>query len=462
MISTQTFYSIYLLLTCGLLVQFVPPDGRAFLKLSGPYWRAALIFLALSALAFWLSPNIPGLFLTVANATYVASVFMLVVMVINMRRPLQGREIWCWFFAGMALWAFVFELLREAGAVTYVWRVCMVALSTALAFALFTIITYRRIGSERTPQFSIAIACGLVCAAALLLRAWMTWSSGTVVLSIYHEPAVMGTIRTVAAVFHFTMFLMINNSFTTTLATIKDLENRELVTELEAANKAAETGALSAAIAHELNQPLGAMRLNLELLQDILPQQDAGNTEVKEIIHALIQDIDRTSNIITSLRGIFYKDEVGFVTLDLNQLIEPLCKMVDSHARRMGIAIRLDLVPGVMVALHPNEFRQVILNLINNAINALNGREKHGREIMVKTRVQDNKLQLSVTDNGPGIDAALKDRIFDIFKTNRPEGMGLGLWLSKNIVERNRGILRCENLPAGGARFIVELPVFRG
>ena len=136
--------------------------------------------------------------------------------------------------------------------------------------------------------------------------------------------------------------------------------------------------------------------------------------------------------------------------------------MVDLHARRMGIAIRLDLEPGVNVALNPNEFRQVILNLINNAINALNGLEKHGREIMVKTRVQDNKLQLSVTDNGPGIDTALKDRIFDIFKTNRPEGMGLGLWLSKNIVERNKGILRCENLPAGGARFIVELPVFRG
>jgi signal transduction histidine kinase len=136
--------------------------------------------------------------------------------------------------------------------------------------------------------------------------------------------------------------------------------------------------------------------------------------------------------------------------------------MVDLHARRIGIAIRLDLEPGVNVALNPNEFRQVILNLINNAINALNGLEKRGREIMVKTRVQDNKLQLSVTDNGPGIDAALKDRIFDIFETNRPEGMGLGLWLSKNIVERNKGILRCENLPAGGARFIVELPVFRG
>jgi len=68
-------------------------------------------------------------------------------------------------------------------------------------------------------------------------------------------------------------------------------------------------------------------------------------------------------------------------------------------------------------------------------------------------------LQLSVADNGPGIDVALKDRIFDIFKTDRPEGMGLGLWLSNHIVERNNGNLRCENLPAGGARFIVELPV---
>ena len=461
MISTQTFYSVFLLLSCGLLVQFAPPYGRAFLKLSGPYWRVALIFLALSALGFWLGPNIPDPFLTLANAAYVASAFKLVVMVINTRRPLQHRKVWWWFFAAMALWVFVFELLREEGAVTYVWRVCMVAGSIALAFALVTLITYRRIGSERTPQFSIAIACGLVCAVALLLRAWMTWNSGTVVLSLYDEPAVTGTIRTVAVVFHFTMFLMINNSFTTTLTTIKDLENRELVTGLEAANKAAATGALSAAIAHELNQPLGAMRLNLQLLQDILPQQDAANPLVKEIVHDLIQDIGRASNIITGLRGIFSKDDVRFETLDLTRLIESVCEIAGLHARRTGIAIRLDLLPAVMVALHPNEFQQVILNLINNAVNALNRLEKPGREITVQTRVQDNKLQLSVADNGPGIDAALKDRIFDIFKSNRPEGMGLGLWLSKHIVERNNGSLRCENLPAGGARFIIELPVYR-
>ena len=459
MISTQTFYSVFLLLSCGLLVQFAPPYGRAFLKLSGPYWRAALSFLALAALAFWLSPNIPTPFLTVANAAYVASTFMLVVMVINTRRPLQQHEVWWWFFAGMALWIFVFELLRQEGAVTYVWRVCMVAGSIAIAFGMVTLITYRRVGSEKTPQFSIAIGCGLICVFALLLRAWVTWSSETAVLSIYDEPAVTATIRTVASVFHFTMFLMINNSFTTTLTTIKDLENRELVTGLEAANKAAETGALSAAIAHELNQPLGAMRLNLQFLREILPPQDAANAQAKEIVRDLIHDIDRASNIITGLRGIFSRDDVGFETLELNPLIETVCEMAGLNARRAGIAVKLDLVPGVMVALHPNEFRQVILNLMNNAVNALNRIEKPGREILLQTRVQDHKLELSVADNGPGIDAALKDRIFDIFKTNRPEGMGLGLWLSKHIVERNNGSLRCENLPAGGARFIVELPI---
>ena len=440
-------------------MQFAPPYGRAFLKLSGPYWRAALSFLALAALAFWLSPNIPTPFLTVANAAYVASTFMLVVMVINTRRPLQQHEVWWWFFAGMALWIFVFELLRQEGAVTYVWRVCMVAGSIAIAFGMVTLITYRRVGSEKTPQFSIAIGCGLICVFALLLRAWVTWSSETAVLSIYDEPAVTATIRTVASVFHFTMFLMINNSFTTTLTTIKDLENRELVTGLEAANKAAETGALSAAIAHELNQPLGAMRLNLQFLREILPPQDAANAQAKEIVRDLIHDIDRASNIITGLRGIFSRDDVGFETLELNPLIETVCEMAGLNARRAGIAVKLDLVPGVMVALHPNEFRQVILNLMNNAVNALNRIEKPGREILLQTRVQDHKLELSVADNGPGIDAALKDRIFDIFKTNRPEGMGLGLWLSKHIVERNNGSLRCENLPAGGARFIVELPI---
>ena len=440
-------------------MQFAPPYGRAFLKLSGPYWRAALSFLALAALAFWLSPNIPTPFLTVANAAYVASTFMLVVMVINTRRPLQQHEVWWWFFAGMALWIFVFELLRQEGAVTYVWRVCMVAGSIAIAFGMVTLITYRRVGSEKTPQFSIAIGCGLICVFALLLWAWVTWSSETAVLSIYDEPAVTATIRTVASVFHFTMFLMINNSFTTTLTTIKDLENRELVTGLEAANKAAETGALSAAIAHELNQPLGAMRLNLQFLREILPPQDAANAQAKEIVRDLIHDIDRASNIITGLRGIFSRDDVGFETLELNPLIETVCEMAGLNARRAGIAVKLDLVPGVMVALHPNEFRQVILNLMNNAVNALNRIEKPGREILLQTRVQDHKLQLSVADNGPGIDAALKDRIFDIFKTNRPEGMGLGLWLSKHIVERNNGSLRCENLPAGGARFIVELPI---
>jgi signal transduction histidine kinase len=135
-------------------------------------------------------------------------------------------------------------------------------------------------------------------------------------------------------------------------------------------------------------------------------------------------------------------------------------RMMTAQSIQCGVAIELMVAPDLPALRGDDQaIRQILLNLISNSLK-FTGRG--GRAVVAAGLDTDGALWLSVTDNGPGIDAALKDRIFDIFKTNRPEGMGLGLWLSKNIVERNKGILRCENLPAGGARFIVELPVFRG
>ena len=458
MISTQAFYSIYLLLSLGLLVQFLPPFGRAFLKLSGPYWLTALLLLTVSTLGFLLTPHLPPVFLTVANSTYVASSLMLIMMAINIRRPLRGRDIGWKFGLGMTVWAILFELLREQGAPTFAWRVLVVAGSTAAAFIAYSAITYKQVGSEKSPQHSIAVGCGLVCAGALLLRAWLVFTNEANILNIYDEPAMTSIIRTLSTACHFCMFLMINNSFTTTLATIKEVENQNLIYALELANKTAATGALSAAIAHELNQPLGSMRLNAQLLGELLSRKDNDNPLIKDLLDDVIKDNRHAANIITGLRAIFSTEESAFEAQDINESIRMVCEISGLQTKRLGITITLDLVPRATAYLHQHEFQQVILNLVNNAINALTGIEKVRKEIRIQTRLHENTVSVSVADNGPGIPDNLKPIIFDLLRSNNSEGMGLGLWLSKHIVERNNGTLKCENLPAGGARFIVEFP----
>jgi C4-dicarboxylate-specific signal transduction histidine kinase len=238
------------------------------------------------------------------------------------------------------------------------------------------------------------------------------------------------------------------------------LEEREsLISSLMIANKTAATGALSASIAHELNQPVAAISLNTEFIQRKLNEGETDPSGLKEVITHIQQDNHRIAKIVSTLRDIFRQEEINTSDIHLDELIEQIKPIILPQVRDLKIDLKFDLHVNQSIPLNSNEISQVIINLLNNSIEALSNTNQSNKEIQINTRVFGNYVELKISDNGPGIPDQLKASIFDLMKTNKKQGMGLGLWLCKHIVDRHQGRISYQQSALGGAEFLIQLPI---
>jgi hypothetical protein len=129
------------------------------------------------------------------------------------------------------------------------------------------------------------------------------------------------------------------------------------------------------------------------------------------------------------------------------------------QVRDLKIDLNFDLNVNQSIPLNSNEISQVIINLLNNSIEALSNSNQSNKEIQIHTRIFGNYVELKISDNGPGVPDHLKASIFELMKTNKKQGMGLGLWLCKHIVERHQGRISYQQSPLGGAEFLIQLPI---
>jgi C4-dicarboxylate-specific signal transduction histidine kinase len=238
------------------------------------------------------------------------------------------------------------------------------------------------------------------------------------------------------------------------------LEEREgLISSLLIANKTAATGALSASIAHELNQPVAAISLNTEFIQRKLNEGHVDQAGLKEVISHIQQDNHRIARIVSTLRDIFRQEEIKASDIHLDELIEQIQPIILPQVRDLKIDLKFDLNVNQSIPLNSNEISQVIINLLNNSIEALSNANQANKEIQIQTRVFGNYVELKVSDNGPGIPDQLKASIFDLMKTNKKQSMGLGLWLCKHIIDRHQGRISYQQSALGGAEFLIQLPI---
>ena len=239
------------------------------------------------------------------------------------------------------------------------------------------------------------------------------------------------------------------------------LDEREcLISSLVKAEKIAETSALSASIAHELSQPLCAIQLNAQSLQFLMHEPQS--QEIKETtLERIIADNQRASDIIISLKQIFTSSGGRLEKVSLDQLVAKIGIIVMPIAKMNSITIHYSLNAPDEVDLCVGELQQVIINLCTNAVHALENVNHNEKEIRIQTEQTSNSLRLMVSDNGTGIPDTIGNTIFDLMKTSKSEGMGVGLWLSRYIVKRHGGALYYENQSHGGVAFIMELPVIR-
>ncbi|QWE17363.1 sensor histidine kinase [Polynucleobacter sp. AP-Nino-20-G2] len=238
------------------------------------------------------------------------------------------------------------------------------------------------------------------------------------------------------------------------------LQEREgLIANLLRANKTAATGALSASIAHELNQPLGATHLNIQFLQKKLSEGVLTPEQNNEVLLALLSDNQRAANIIQSLRSIFSDGKIGAIGVDINDLIESVLRITKPEIHSKNIQVVLELRARSLININSGEIQQVLLNLMNNAIQALSRSAIISKELKIESRNVAEGVEILVADNGPGIDAESQSHLFELLAGgNNKAGMGLGLWLCQHIIARHGGRIWYETLPQGGAQFVAFLP----
>jgi signal transduction histidine kinase len=244
------------------------------------------------------------------------------------------------------------------------------------------------------------------------------------------------------------------------LSTKRLLQERELlIASLLKANKTASTGALSASIAHELNQPLGASGLNIQFLQKKLSEGELTSALQKEILDSLLSDNQRAAGIIRSLRSVFADEKLASAKVDIAELINLVLTIARPEIAKQNIQMVLRLEDNLFVTANKGELQQVLLNLVNNAIDALKSTENSGKQITIRGEHTSSGVQVSIADNGSGIDADVQAHMFELLSTTKGSGMGIGLWLCKHIVMRHGGSIRFESLPGVGTTFFVSLPL---
>lgn len=212
-------------------------------------------------------------------------------------------------------------------------------------------------------------------------------------------------------------------------------------------------------LAHELRQPLGAMRLKLEHLIHEAPAMPA--QEAHELLHQLISENDRATAIIQGLRRFFDLSQMQRHSLDLSGMLEGMMARLAPDLRARGIALEVELESNVTVFADAAQLDMVLFNLMSNACEALDAQEDQSeRLIRVALKSRQQLAFITIADNGPGVPPENRSRIFEIHFSSKAKGMGLGLWLSRQVMKDHGGQLALRASDRG-AEFVLSMPLFR-
>jgi len=242
---------------------------------------------------------------------------------------------------------------------------------------------------------------------------------------------------------------------------LAELEAQRSRHELAHFMRVSTIGALAASLAHELNQPLTGILANAQAALRLLEATSTDLVEIRSILCDIVDDDKRAREVIQRLRSLLRKDPVQFGLLDLNGLIRDVAKLLSSDAIIRNIAVSLELHPDpVFVNGDSVQLQQVVLNLLLNAMEAIAECVGEGRTIVVRTeKIEVETVHVSVQDRGTGLQQGTEQLVFEPFYTTKPSGLGMGLAISKSIIEAHGGRIWATDNASGGATFHFSLPV---
>jgi signal transduction histidine kinase len=298
------------------------------------------------------------------------------------------------------------------------------------------------------------IAGGLYALSAWLMPPWVGWTPAVILSALVGLPAV--TLGLVAERERRARGEVerLNRELTGTLSRLQAAQEELLVAE-----RMATVGRLSLKVAHEVRNPISAIELNAEILQDIVRHPAAGDLEEAAGLVASIRDQVRTLDALTEEYLAFARfPRPHFEEESVNDLVTELADFIRPVAMRQGLTLRVQTDPEVPpMEIDRPLLRQAVLNLVKNGLEALS----HGGELTLASRRDGDTVEISVTDNGAGIPEEVGKRLFEPFFTTKPQGTGLGLSIARQITEEHGGEIRWSSGPGAGARFAIRLPLSR-
>ena len=478
-IANQIFFLVFALLTFTFFLSFFWKFKYSKADSANTNLLISIGLYGLCCLAFGLAPWVSHFLLTIANTCYVAANIALVILYTKWN---QKKLTWQ---AIIALWcipliiACFYEPLRTT-VNSFSQRVALITISQEILLLWQMILLFKFFKNGRDRVIQLVLGLTSLNFIVSVTRTYRTLTTeGQLNIFLYSEDPIAFGIRwigftsvllvyIVLSIYYLQQQIEKEQELQGKISLAKD-ENQEilrlldekelLISSLLKVNKTVETGALSASIAHELNQPLGASSINIEFLHQKLAQNKLNPESAQEILGQLASDNLRASNIIKSLRDIFAGDTAITGQHDINALIKNVLSFTKQELSAHQIKINLELAPEVSAPISSNEIQQVLVNLLNNAINALaNQNPTEGKLVTIQSSSTDQEIRVTISDNGPGISQEQKVQLFDIFSGATKSGMGLGLWLCNHIIRRHNGKIWFENMPTQGARFIITLP----
>jgi signal transduction histidine kinase len=217
-------------------------------------------------------------------------------------------------------------------------------------------------------------------------------------------------------------------------------------------------GELTASLAHEIRQPISAAVTNAKTCLRWLSRDEPDVAEAREAASRLIKDVTRAADIIGRISSLFKKGAMQRELVDVNELIREMIVLLRSEASRYSISVRTELAEGLPKVMADRvQLLQVFMNLMLNGIDAMM-ETSGGSELAIKSETDDGQLLISVSDNGVGLPPKQGDQIFGAFFTTKDNGTGMGLPISRSIIESHGGRLWAADNSPRGARFYLTLP----
>lgn len=429
------------------------------------FWLWGMGFLALSCLAFGFSPFTGRAVLGVANLSLLLSYFSLALQLRFWKKGLHNIPL------GLVLAGLVYPIMVETTRyleLPYIYRSTVVhgTMTLLVGYLLWsTVQLYRQNQSQPLMMLALTFLVESGCAMARTVIPFFQTDSQTV--NWFTEESWMVYARwiwtTTNAITYLAIMMYQLEKTTDKKEDLESLvaEKDQLLRATTMVSRANNASLLTGSIMHELRQPLSSILLGSTSLRKTLVRPDmqsSADVLTSRYAEMIEKESMRSMAIMNRLEKVYAPDRQTFTRVNLPELVENAISLLENRILNNQIKIEKYYQSSVEVMGDALQIESVVTNLVSNAIKAL----EHApvpRIIKIAVKEQNQRLILEVRDNGPGIEASVLQNIFSLFVSQGEGGIGIGLWLSRIIMENHRGEIHGKNMPGGGASFLISFPL---